>query len=92
MNKNKLNTYSMTNCAKSGVKIKSSNNDYKHDPFAIVNPFIEKETNKPRETTMETIREARETTKHPLETKEATRHPLENTSAIDLNIQNYSRE
>ena len=92
MNKNKLNTYSMTNCAKSGVKIKSSNNDYKHDPFANVNPFTE--TTKPRETTKETIREARETTKHPLETREIkeTRHPLENTSAIDLNIQNYSRE
>lgn len=38
MNHN-LNNYSMTSCAKTGIQIKKSNNDYKIDPFANVNPF-----------------------------------------------------
>ncbi len=29
----------MTNCAKTGIKIKQTGNDYKHDPFAGVDPF-----------------------------------------------------
>lgn len=31
--------YSMTTCNKTGIKIKDTGNDYKHDPFANVNPF-----------------------------------------------------
>jgi hypothetical protein len=31
--------FSMTTCAKTGIKIKNSGNDYKADPFANVNPF-----------------------------------------------------
>lgn len=33
------NNYSMTTCAKTGIKIKSSGNDYKEDPFAGIDPF-----------------------------------------------------
>ena len=31
--------YSMTSCAKTGIKIKKTDNDYTRDPFAGVNPF-----------------------------------------------------
>ena len=31
--------FSMTSCAKTGIKIKNSGNDYTADPFANVNPF-----------------------------------------------------
>jgi hypothetical protein len=31
--------YSMTTCGKTGIKIKSYGNDYKHDPFAGIDPF-----------------------------------------------------
>ena len=31
--------FSMTTCAKTGIKIKNTGNDYKHDPFAGVDPF-----------------------------------------------------
>jgi curved DNA-binding protein CbpA len=30
----------MTNCKKGGIKIKETNNGYKEDPFANVNPFV----------------------------------------------------
>ena len=40
-NSNKPNSnITMTNCKKGGIKIKESNNGYKDDPFANVNPFI----------------------------------------------------
>jgi hypothetical protein len=36
---NNKNNYSMTSCVKTGIKIKNSGNEYKHDPFAGVDPF-----------------------------------------------------
>jgi hypothetical protein len=36
----KISNVTMTNCKKGGVKIKETNNSYKSDPFANVNPFI----------------------------------------------------
>lgn len=36
---NEKNNFSMTTCGKTGIKIKSSGNDYKYDPFAGVDPF-----------------------------------------------------
>jgi curved DNA-binding protein CbpA len=35
-----LSNVTMTNCRKGGVKIKETNNGYKADPFANVNPFV----------------------------------------------------
>ena len=35
---NKKN-FSMTKCTKTGIKIKDSGNDYKHDPFDNMDPF-----------------------------------------------------
>jgi hypothetical protein len=35
-----MSNVSMTNCKKGGVKIKETNNGYKEDPFANVNPFV----------------------------------------------------
>jgi len=37
--KNDKPNYSMTTCAKTGIKIKNNGNDYKCDPFAGVDPF-----------------------------------------------------
>jgi hypothetical protein len=37
--RNEKQIFSMTNCAKTGIKIKNTGNDYKHDPFAGVDPF-----------------------------------------------------
>jgi len=37
--KNDKPNYSMTTCGRTGIKIKSSGNDYKSDPFAGVDPF-----------------------------------------------------
>lgn len=37
--KNEKTQFSMTTCAKTGIKIKNSGNDYKSDPFAGVDPF-----------------------------------------------------
>lgn len=31
--------FSMTTCTKTGIKIKKTGNDYKHDPFAGIDPF-----------------------------------------------------
>lgn len=39
MNRNNKPNYSMTSCSKTGIKIKASNNEYKADPFANVDPF-----------------------------------------------------
>ncbi len=36
---NNKNDYSMTSCAKTGIKIKDSGNGYKYDPFAGIDPF-----------------------------------------------------
>ena len=40
MNNKPVSKFTMTNCKKGGVKIKETNNGYKEDPFANVNPFI----------------------------------------------------
>ena len=37
--RNEKSNHSMTNCTKTGIKIKNTGNDYKADPFANVNPF-----------------------------------------------------
>lgn len=37
--KNDKPNFSMTTCVKTGIKIKNTGNDYKHDPFAGVDPF-----------------------------------------------------
>lgn len=37
--RNEKPNYSMTTCAKTGIKIKNTGNDYKADPFANVDPF-----------------------------------------------------
>lgn len=37
--RNEKPNYSMTTCVKTGIKIKNTGNDYKHDPFAGVDPF-----------------------------------------------------
>lgn len=37
--RNEKNNFSMTTCTKTGIKIKSTGNDYKSDPFAGVDPF-----------------------------------------------------
>lgn len=37
--KNEKPNFSMTTCAKTGIKIKNTGNDYKYDPFAGVDPF-----------------------------------------------------
>jgi len=39
-NSRPVSNVSMTNCKKGGIKIKETNNGYKNDPFANVNPFI----------------------------------------------------
>jgi len=39
-NNKPVSNVTMTNCKKGGVKIKETNNGYKSDPFANVNPFI----------------------------------------------------
>jgi hypothetical protein len=36
---NEKNNFSMTTCGRTGIKIKNTGNDYKHDPFAGVDPF-----------------------------------------------------
>jgi curved DNA-binding protein CbpA len=40
MKKQPISNVSMTKCHKGGIKIKETNNGYKEDPFANVNPFI----------------------------------------------------
>jgi curved DNA-binding protein CbpA len=41
MTQNKhISNINMTNCKKGGIKIKETNNEYKDDPFANINPFI----------------------------------------------------
>jgi len=37
--RNEKPNFSMTSCAKTGIKIKNTGNDYKHDPFAGIDPF-----------------------------------------------------
>jgi hypothetical protein len=37
--RNEKSNFSMTKCTKTGIKIKNTNNDYKADPFANVDPF-----------------------------------------------------
>ena len=37
--RNDKKNFSMTTCAKTGIKIKNTGNDYKNDPFAGVDPF-----------------------------------------------------
>jgi len=37
--RNDQSAFSMTSCAKTGIKIKKSDNDYNYDPFAGVDPF-----------------------------------------------------
>lgn len=37
--KNEKPKFAMTNCTKTGIRIKNTGNDYKDDPFANVNPF-----------------------------------------------------
>jgi hypothetical protein len=37
--KNEKPNFSMTTCGRTGIKIKNTGNDYKHDPFAGVDPF-----------------------------------------------------
>jgi len=37
--RNEKPNFSMTTCAKTGIKIKNTGNDYKHDPFAGIDPF-----------------------------------------------------
>jgi len=39
-NNKPVSNVSMTNCKKGGIKIKETNNGYKEDPFANVNPFV----------------------------------------------------
>lgn len=41
----------MTQCTKTGIKIRESNNDYKVDPFAHVNPFQQSDARTPPTTT-----------------------------------------
>ena len=69
--RNEKPNYSMTTCAKTGIKIKNTGNDYTADPFANVEPFINR-------------------------VKEVERIDVNYTQnqyeAIDLNIDNYSRE
>jgi hypothetical protein len=36
---NEKPNFSMTTCVKTGIKIKNTGNDYKHDPFAGIDPF-----------------------------------------------------
>jgi hypothetical protein len=38
-NRNEKSNFSMTNCTKTGIKIKNTGNDYAADPFANVDPF-----------------------------------------------------
>jgi curved DNA-binding protein CbpA len=40
-NNKPISNITMTNCKKGGIKIKETNNGYKLDPFANVNPFIQ---------------------------------------------------
>jgi hypothetical protein len=37
--RNEKSNFSMTNCTKTGIKIKNTGNDYKADPFSNVDPF-----------------------------------------------------
>jgi len=37
--RNDKSNFSMTTCTKTGIKIKKTGNDYKHDPFAGIDPF-----------------------------------------------------
>jgi hypothetical protein len=39
-NNRPISNVSMTNCKKGGIKIKETNNGYKENPFANVNPFV----------------------------------------------------
>jgi hypothetical protein len=43
MRKQPNSNISMTKCKKGGIKIKETNNGYKEDPFANVNPFVNEE-------------------------------------------------
>lgn len=43
--RNEKTNFSMTNCTKTGIKIKNTDNEYKADPFANVDPFA----NRPRD-------------------------------------------
>jgi hypothetical protein len=69
--RNDKSNFSMTTCARTGIKIKNTGNDYKEDPFANINPFA----NQVRE--VERIDVNYDKNKY---------------EAIDLNIENYSRE
>ena len=46
MNKLKNDTFCVTKFTKTGIKIKKTDNDYKHDPFANVDPFKYKQVEK----------------------------------------------
>jgi len=70
-NRNDKTNFSMTSCTKSGIKIKTSCNDYKSDPFAGVDPF----KNHTREIEKVDIN-----------------YNKNQYEALDLNIDNYSRE
>jgi hypothetical protein len=67
------NNISMTTCTRPGIKIRKSDNDYKADPFAGLNPF---------------------TNKSDLDSNSVKKIEYDKTAynAIDLNIDNYSRE
>ena len=71
MKSNTKPNFSMTTCAKTGIKIKNMGNDYKHDPFAGIDPF--------KNHTREVDRCDVDYNKNGYE-------------ALDLNIENYSRE
>lgn len=69
--RNEKDKFSMTTCGKTGIKIKKTENDYKHDPFAGVDPF----KNQTREIERFDVN-----------------YDKKQYEAIDLNIENYSRE
>ena len=69
--RNDKTNFSMTNCTKTGIKIKNTGNDYKADPFANVNPFA----NQVREVERVDVN-----------------YDKNKYEALDLNIENYSRE
>jgi hypothetical protein len=69
-NQNKKN-YSMTNCTKTGIKIRTSDNDYRADPFANVDPFKYR-SQEPEQFEVQ--------------------YSQSQCEALDLNIDNYSRE
>ncbi len=37
--RNEKPNFSMTSCSKTGIKINNTGNDYRHDPFAGIDPF-----------------------------------------------------